>query len=143
MKSANLLQSVERIVTFLGAEGEVLVEMNRCRLDLDAYVNEVLLYFNEPWYKKDNFEYKIMRSRVSPSTMIYVAWMVLYSEGKTEDKKNDTIVRVSKIKGRKRALLKIGYFPDADGYSVTVTPNKTYEGLYRYYHPIRKSDIER
>ena len=143
MKSANLLQSVERIVTFLGAEEEVLVEMNRCRLELDAYVNEVLLYFNGPWYKKDNFEYKIMRSSGRSSTMIYVAWMVLYSEGETEDKRKDTIVRISKIEGKKSALLKIGYFPDADGYSVTVTPNKTYEGLYRYYHPIRKSDIER
>ena len=145
MKSVNVLQSVERIVNFLGpAAEEESDEMKNCKSELDAYVNAVLKYYNwlspEQLWTKDDFQYVISKSRSKSGTLFYVTWLVLYTEGETEEDRNDTIVKVSKIKGEKNALLKIGYFPNANKYGTIVTPETVRTALVRYHSATSTTD---
>ena len=144
MKTVNLLQSVERILTFLGTEEEESAEMTNCKSELGAYVNAVLKYYNwlspEQLSTKDNFHYVIRESTLKSRTMFYVTWVVLYTEGDIEDDRNDTILKISKIKGKNNALLKIGYYPDANGYRRSVTPETIRSALVEYHSATSTTD---
>ena len=144
MKTVNLLQSVERILTFLGTEEEESAEMTNCKSELGAYVNAVLKYYNwlspEQLSTKDNFHYVIRESTLKSRTMFYVTWVVLYTEGDTEDDRNDTILKISKIKGKNNALLKIGYYPDANEYRRSVTPETIHAALVEYHSATSTTD---